>query len=529
MLIRIAFIAFMAAAQDRPHRLRSPQSRPAKSKTFVRVGQQEIDGMPILRTELYLDWQGKNRTAKIAWDTKERGVTSCVWQVSRFPFPSGSKNWEKPPGLVASGTDARVPVTGKPFPHNAPIIPIDFSTFGPQPGSKAVQAAPGGVGRQPVQPKIAPAPAPAPDRRAVPPPPQQKPAEEPPPHEYRVKYYVRIIPVDERGQIVGLPSDTAVVWYGTPPKSEFPFKFPAPQFVPVEVKVLRYDPLRNSKPYYFIVTRKPPALFPWKVGDKIYLPPSKDDDGWFDKVTESVGDVVEYTEGAVNWVADAYDDLKAEVVHIVAGAIPILGDDLKRKLVGMALDAALVSMGVPPSLPDFDRLVDQGADYLARKIAEDAGIPEEASREVVKRLVEEARKTAAGGKGALNFLRPDPDYAFSWPRLVIQVTRPANSPADKENVKYVDIGDKAGLLSASSIAIPQLKPGESVTIPVILSPIMKLTPAKLGEPEYLDETDWHVRYATTTCSFVATAYVGWGYARPEMGTFEHPAKEKFPK
>ncbi len=525
-MIRFALIGLLMAAQDPPRRLKRPaEARPAKSGTLVRVGLQEIDGMPILRTELYVDWLGKNRTAKIAWDTRERGVTNCVWQVSRFAFPSGSKNWEKPPGLMASGKDARAPTTDKPFPHNAPIIPIDFSTFGPQAVQKAVQAPGGGIGQQPVQPKIVPPPGQAPARRVVPP----KPDEEAPPHERRFKYYVRVIPLNERGQIVGLPSDTAVVWYGTPPKAEFPFKFPEPQFVPVEVKFIKYSPLRNSSPHHYIVTKKPPGILPWKVGDKIYLPPKKDDDGWFDAVTDAVGDVVEYTGDAVNWVSDAYEDLKMEVVNIAAGAIPLLGDDLKKKLVCMALDAALVSMGVPPSLPDFDELVDQGGEYLARKIAEEAGIPEDASKEVVKRLIEEARKTSSGGKGALNFLRPDPDYAFSWPRMVIQVTRPANSPANKENVKYVELGDKSGLLSASGIAIPQLKPGETITIPVILSPIMKLTPAKLGEPEYLDETDWHVRYATTTCQFTATAYVGWGYNRPEMGSFSQPAKEKFPK
>jgi hypothetical protein len=327
---------------------------------------------------------------------------------------------------------------------------------------------------------------------------------------------------------VGLPSDPVVVWYGTPLKAEFPFKFPEPQFVPVVVRFVAYDPLRNSQPHHYIVTQKPPGLFPWKVGERVYLPPKKDDDGWFDKVTDTVGDVAEYATGAVNWVSDSYDDLKAQVVDAVAGAIPILSDDLKKKLVGMALDAALASMGVPPSLPDFDQLVDQGADYLARKIAEEAGIPEEASRQVVQRLAAEARKTASGGGKGLNFLRPDPDYSFRWPRLVIEIARPADSPAHKPNVKQIDLGDKAGLLSGS-VSIPQLKPGESIRIPIVLSPVMKLIPAKLGEPEYLDETDWLVRYATTTCSFSATGYVGWGYARADMGTFTQVAKEKFPK
>ncbi|MBK9241732.1 MAG: hypothetical protein IPL75_16120 [Acidobacteria bacterium] len=41
----------------------------------------------------------------------------------------------------------------------------------------------------------------------------------------------------------------------------------------------------------------------------------------------------------------------------------------------MGLEVALATMGVPPSIPNFDQLMDQGFDYAAAQLASQVGVP----------------------------------------------------------------------------------------------------------------------------------------------------------
>ncbi len=50
------------------------------------------------------------------------------------------------------------------------------------------------------------------------------------------------------------------------------------------------------------------------------------------------------------------------------------GSDCEKAL-QMGLEVGMATMGVPPSLPNFDQLMDQGVDYLAAQAASQAGIP----------------------------------------------------------------------------------------------------------------------------------------------------------
>ena len=87
-----------------------------------------------------------------------------------------------------------------------------------------------------------------------------------------------------------------------------------------------------------------------------YEPPS--DDGWsvwdaFDAFVEFVSDVWDY-------VADAADWVKQQVVAGVLTAVPckeIASEEVCKGIANTALNAALISVGVPPTLPDFDTVV----------------------------------------------------------------------------------------------------------------------------------------------------------------------------
>jgi len=107
--------------------------------------------------------------------------------------------------------------------------------------------------------------------------------------------------------------------------------------------------------------------------------------------------IVSWAEYVVDWASEAWTDLKDFAVNVVLKYTPLgLQCDLVEKsgaipkgtcstAFHMALDAALVTMGIPPDIPNFHELVDQGVDYLAAEAAAQVGIPPE----VVKAATDE--------------------------------------------------------------------------------------------------------------------------------------------
>ncbi|TFH37283.1 MAG: hypothetical protein E4G99_02955, partial [Anaerolineales bacterium] len=99
-----------------------------------------------------------------------------------------------------------------------------------------------------------------------------------------------------------------------------------------------------------------------------FCPPKPKSKPWYEAVVDFVVD-------AVTYVSEAYDDLKATVVSIVATFVP---DELCGKAcLGTLLDAGLMALGIPPSIPNFDQLMNEGLDYLASQAAGQLGIPQE--------------------------------------------------------------------------------------------------------------------------------------------------------
>lgn len=97
--------------------------------------------------------------------------------------------------------------------------------------------------------------------------------------------------------------------------------------------------------------------------------------------------ILSWAEEGINWASGAWDDLKDFAVDIVlkytplglscsaaegAGAIPA---GACASAFAIALDAALVALGIPPDIPNFDELMDQGLEYLAAEMAAQIAIP----------------------------------------------------------------------------------------------------------------------------------------------------------
>jgi hypothetical protein len=126
----------------------------------------------------------------------------------------------------------------------------------------------------------------------------------------------------------------------------------------------------------YIVTKKATLNWPgfpkvtFNPGDRFCRPPPEEK-SWLEAAWD-------FAAGALNWISKAYNDLKAAVVNLVAKFVP--DPPCGKAFLGNILDGALMAMGIPPSIPNFDQLVNQGMDYLAEQATMQIGIPPEVTK-----------------------------------------------------------------------------------------------------------------------------------------------------
>ena len=248
-----------------------------------------------------------------------------------------------------------------------------------------------------------------------------------------------------------------------------------------------------------------------------YEPPS--DDGWspfdvFEAFVEFVADVWDYVSDGIDWI-------KEKVVSAVLVAVPckqIASEAVCKGIANTALDAALITMGVPPTLPDFDTVVAGLKGDLATFIVESAGsIPgvaeacglaeagnvvsskvktcEELAGVAIDQIVaqvKQARSDAAAQAAGIPtwpglVLEPDPRGIWHAPSFNLTITRTSDPKLPKAcslsvwmkstkkgwTYPYLKFpggypkeatADVSGQpLGGTSMLIPPLAPGESMT------------------------------------------------------------------
>lgn len=367
-------------------------------------------------------------------------------------------------------------------------------------------------------------------------------------------FYFRTVLLDKNGKPAGNPSKSVkIIWSAQVTSSGPDFKIettpqkPQKPYANWSVEFLSYHGILKPKKSEscFIVTEKstgqwvdhdnspgdPSHVDPLKdgsnpstllnhqyfKGDIICQPDPPEGCGWSD-LGACVGDLISYFEDAVNWVSEAYESAKNKAAGFVAdglGVIAIPGCDkscLKDGL-SIGMDVALTSMGVPPSIPNFDELEEQGLDYLAEQTIEAAapelptgalemaGVdPKEEIKNGIKKGLAETQKSYANSVGWLPKgvpVRPDgpqlpivtlkvtrsksdsPDYCDGG-SLYIQsfATMPANAKAYHpsywpKDIETHDIKPSGiyKVFEPRSISLPCSTPGTNMTIPVVLNPL----------------------------------------------------------
>jgi hypothetical protein len=262
-----------------------------------------------------------------------------------------------------------------------------------------------------------------------------------------------------------------------------------------------YHPAQNVWPYDHCVTAVKPhraATQLWNgltltndtLGYSFYVAGKVDSNGYvqpgtslcWNNSTSVIDDVGNFITGfidgiasIVNFVANLYNSIKAEIVQLVAHFISLNPffpcDSTCQGMVDAALTTALASMGIPPSLPDFEALVNDGVDYLKAQVAQQAGLPQVAVDALVDTVISAASEQSGGGGGLPDWVVKD--NGFRPARLVLDV-----SP---NPLKLTNLPDRVqilsdGLFSDRDLPLPAtMSNGTSFKIPVQLPPNLSNT------------------------------------------------------
>lgn len=397
--------------------------------------------------------KSKTSAVRVKWIAKGQPVPTAVFQVAGSSFDLAASDWRHPKSLMASGSLVSSNGRGRPVVTAIPMFEIGITEFGvirtycdlSAPLTRIARVKP----PNPIQQFLD---AFAQDKQA----------------------YIRVIGVDHEGNATTLPSNVL--------KLTLLEKLPQIKSTPAAtIGQLNYAHAVQTRADFarHMVAVKDVPLIGWKQGQKVYISDSSSS-SFIDECVDAVSDTFSSVASMVDTVSATYASLKAGVLKVAVAALntlqPGLGDVLATPM-AIALDYALVSCGIPPSLPNFDRLIDQGADYLIEQAATSAmenvpagkEITYEVAKTAAKATVDEARRAAkaaadSAGDGTLRF---DPDYMYRPARLTIELR---NGGSQVSRSGFLEMTNPDGYFQATKIEIPRLQPGQKLKVPVFLVP-----------------------------------------------------------
>lgn len=311
-----------------------------------------------------------------------------------------------------------------------------------------------------------------------------------------------------------------------------------------------------------VVENKSPQGSPW-AGYKpgTVLCPEKDQGGngdFLSNLSNAIEDAFNFISGLYNklsdWVTDLVEKLNPLCIQakLASQAVDFGKNEVQDAchfIAVAAVTAAKTYVGLPPSLPNFDQLTEIGKDNLVELAAqqlEDQGIscPEECKNVIRKGIdysLEHVKKSASNSSCTSEaeeagykklclpssiITKPDPRGQPAPAVLQVQVTRRPNTtgagfPEPKSCNVSVNVqakndshigqqyGSAAGFqwsgvpiegkLFSGTGAFPNLQPGESTVIPIILEPHPfwlaghKQFVQQGWQPEHFD--DWYLLYS----------------------------------
>ena len=264
-----------------------------------------------------------------------------------------------------------------------------------------------------------------------------------------------------------------------------------------------------------------------------------DDDGWFDSFvntfTSVLTAIVDEVGDVVNFTSKLWEDVKDGVVKVAAGAINEMGipcDQTCEAALTTGLEIGLASMGIPPSLPNFDEIVDQGVDALAAEAGSQIGVPPVVSDYVSDEAQKFAKKAAADLKTSYEVPKlPDwlvPDIGLAPAYVLLQMHGPGLMNPFLSQPGMIRLNDP--IYRGAFFKLPKRLPavGETVrpfVFPMVLPPNTDGLPAApAGTSDYRsgvwDKERWlNSRFANGCYHLVLTALSDPGGIYPVTNVF----------
>ena len=325
-------------------------------------------------------------------------------------------------------------------------------------------------------------------------------------------YSLRVVPLGADGTCSGPASPSVTLTYlapstaapGCPPEGCIKPPNPPPPMAHISTQVTAFQPLTRpggTPPYCFqalvdhTVGTQPGAMVTDLVGvvtvgfgghigsgqEVCYSPPTGGDDSFWGQLTSVVNTIVDI----LSFPAKVYDLYTAIIPNILAEIIPGCNDTCRGVLLTVE-KAALTAIGLPPSLPDASRLVNDGENYFVEQAGEATGLPPEAIKVAYEKGKQAMIAQLSAASSAQTGLTCDWcafDNGARAPGVTVQIARPADDDPALPSPKAICVANTASpvtppgkyyiaspLYSGGCAAMPAaFPPGSVLSLPIGLS------------------------------------------------------------
>lgn len=271
-------------------------------------------------------------------------------------------------------------------------------------------------------------------------------------------WYVRVVPVaGDPPTPVGWPSDAIAVFDDARPTlsdEELQEIWGLQQYIEqgVPVHLTRFELV----PYRYVSH--------WPPGCEVYRGrgSTRNPVEWFG----------EFVLGAADWASETYAEIKGFVVDAVVTILPFVPPEVAA----IALDAALASAGIPPSIPNLDQMMEEGADYLATQMADElaAQVPaghamaELGKAELRRRIQDETKAAlldnARKARAAMEAKAGEYCVGREYPPH-LKITLRNDGRETVRDLRF-SLGASTNLLLPMGFTVDEIGPGESLVVPV---------------------------------------------------------------
>ena len=207
---------------------------------------------------------------------------------------------------------------------------------------------------------------------------------------------------------------------------------------------------------------------------------------WFEKI---VSDFVSLLDQIYTSIQKTYNGLKQKLVNVLANSLGSVfgGKEFFRKVITALVDYGLASIGLPPSLPNFDVLALDSLDYLVRVAMDEAadamGIPlDELPIDVKEKVSKEVRngftnlRTGNQNPFGVDFLRYATEATYRPPVVYISIYNDKDVASVPGTASvWIQNTSRQDIFYSESVYVPSLKPCEYVTIPIYMRNANKVT------------------------------------------------------